>query len=74
MGKPAPPLLEVALNGARDYPGVPRTPAALADAAHAAVVAGVRVIHLHPYDPTGHETLAAAPRCGGSGTTRSPSR
>ena len=57
----AQPLVEVALNGSREHPRLPRTPSELADAARASVEAGARVVHLHPYD-TGHrETLAAEP-------------
>jgi len=55
------PLLEVALNGSRDHPRVPRTPHELAEAARASVDAGARVLHLHPYDGAGRETLAAEP-------------
>jgi len=55
------PLLEVALNGARDHPAVPRTPDELAAEGRAAVHAGARVLHLHPYDGDGRQTLAAEP-------------
>jgi uncharacterized protein (DUF849 family) len=55
------PLLEVALNGSRDHAGVPRTAEQLAEAARAAVAEGARVIHMHPYDALGRETLAAEP-------------
>jgi uncharacterized protein (DUF849 family) len=55
------PLLAVALNGSREHPGVPRTPSELAAAARASVDAGARVLHLHPFDAAGRETLAAAP-------------
>ena len=61
MNTDALPLLEVALNGAREHPSVPRSPDQLAHAARAAVSAGARVIHMHPYDDGGHETLAAEP-------------
>lgn len=54
-------LLQVALNGSRDHPAVPRTPAELAAAARASVSAGARVVHLHPFDEDGRETLAAKP-------------
>ncbi|HEX2414563.1 MAG TPA: 3-keto-5-aminohexanoate cleavage protein [Thermoleophilaceae bacterium] len=56
------PLLEAALNGARtpaEHPAVPRTPAELAAESRAAVDAGARVLHLHPCDESGAETLAA---------------
>ena len=55
------PLLAVALNGSRVHPRVPRTPGELAEAARASVDAGARVLHLHPYDAAGGETLAAEP-------------
>jgi uncharacterized protein (DUF849 family) len=55
------PLLAVALNGSRDHPGVPRTVEQLAEAARLAVAEGARVIHMHPYDAAGRETLAAEP-------------
>ncbi|MFN2563391.1 MAG: 3-keto-5-aminohexanoate cleavage protein [Gemmatimonadaceae bacterium] len=55
------PLLEVALNGSRDHPRVPRTPGQLADEGRAAVAAGARVIHMHAFDDGGRETLAAVP-------------
>jgi uncharacterized protein (DUF849 family) len=54
-------LLEVALNGSRVHPHAPRTPGQLAKEARAAVDAGARVIHIHPFDDEGRETLAAAP-------------
>jgi uncharacterized protein (DUF849 family) len=57
-------LLEVALNGSRstaDHPRIPRTPEQLAEEARASVEAGARVLHLHPYDGAGLETLAAEP-------------
>jgi uncharacterized protein (DUF849 family) len=52
------PLLEAALNGDRDHPATPRTPAQLAAEARAAVDAGAGALHLHPYDGDA-ETLAA---------------
>lgn len=55
------PLLQAALNGDRDHPAVPRTPEALATEARASVDAGARVLHLHPYDADGRQTLEAAP-------------
>lgn len=54
-------LLEAALNGSRVHPRVPRPPAELATAARACVAAGARVLHLHPFDAAGQETLAAEP-------------
>jgi uncharacterized protein (DUF849 family) len=56
-----PLLLEVALNGSRAHPYAPRTPDQLAGDARAAVDAGARVIHMHPFDDDGRETLTAAP-------------
>jgi uncharacterized protein (DUF849 family) len=64
MSRKAPALLEVALNGSRsasEHPGIPRTPQDLAEEACASVEAGARVLHLHPYDAAGRETLAAEP-------------
>jgi uncharacterized protein (DUF849 family) len=58
------PLLEAALNGARtsaEHPAIPRTPEELAADSRAAVEAGARVLHLHPYGDDGTETLAAEP-------------
>jgi uncharacterized protein (DUF849 family) len=54
-------MLQAALNGDRDHPATPRTPAELAAEARAAVDAGARVVHLHPYDADGRQTLAAEP-------------
>ena len=54
-------LLQVALNGEREHPATPRTPAELAAEARAAVDAGAQVLHLHPYDESGRQTLAAEP-------------
>jgi uncharacterized protein (DUF849 family) len=54
-------LLQVALNGQRTEPHVPRTPAELATAGRDAVAAGARVIHLHPCDDDGIPTLEAGP-------------
>ncbi|MFN7964975.1 MAG: 3-keto-5-aminohexanoate cleavage protein [Acidobacteriota bacterium] len=54
-------LLQAALNGNRDHPALPRTPEELAKEARAAVNAGARSLHLHPYDQHGRETLAAEP-------------
>jgi uncharacterized protein (DUF849 family) len=58
------PLLQVALNGGRtaaEHPGIPRTPNELAREARASVEAGARLVHLHAYDESGVETLAAGP-------------
>ncbi|MGI9097245.1 MAG: 3-keto-5-aminohexanoate cleavage protein [Solirubrobacteraceae bacterium] len=57
-------LLQVALNGSRsasEHPHVPRTPDELAEAARASVAEGARVLHLHPYDSAGIQTLRAPP-------------
>ena len=54
------PLL-AALNGDREHPGVPRTPAQLASEARAAVDAGAISVHIHPYDDNGQMTLDAEP-------------
>jgi uncharacterized protein (DUF849 family) len=59
-----PALLEVALNGSRsrtEHAGIPRTPDQLAKEARASVDAGAQVIHLHSFDASGVETLAAEP-------------
>ncbi len=53
-------MLQVCLNGSRSRehcPGLPVTPAELADAARAAVAAGADDIHLHPKRPDGTDTL-----------------
>jgi len=54
------PLL-AALNGDREHPAAPRTPAQLAAEARAAVEAGAVSVHLHPNDEQGRQTLAAEP-------------
>jgi uncharacterized protein (DUF849 family) len=54
-------LLQAALNGDREHPAVPRTPEELAAEGRAAVDAGARVLHLHPYDADGRQTLDAEP-------------
>lgn len=58
------PLLSVALNGSRssnEHPGIPRSPEDLAKEARTSVEAGAQIVHLHAYDPSGGETLAAGP-------------
>ncbi len=52
-------LLEVAINGQRSEPHIPRTSAELATSARDAVAAGARVVHLHPCDDHGTPTLDA---------------
>jgi uncharacterized protein (DUF849 family) len=54
-------LLQAALNGDREHPALPRTPEQLASEARAAVDAGARVLHLHPYDADGRESFEAEP-------------
>ena len=57
-------LVQACLNGSRtdaEHPAVPRTPAAIAEAARASVEAGAGVVHVHAYDEHGAETLAAEP-------------
>src|SRR5688500_6951928 len=59
-----PSRLAVALNGSRsasEHPRIPRSPEELAAEARASVAAGAQIVHLHAYDPSGVETLAAAP-------------
>lgn len=63
-GSHVPPNVSVALNGSRtvhEHPAIPRTPRELAEAARAAVDAGARSVHIHAYDESGQETLAAGP-------------
>lgn len=55
------PLLQAALNGDRDPPAAPRTPRDIAAQARAAVAAGARSLHLHPYDDDGQQTFAPEP-------------
>jgi uncharacterized protein (DUF849 family) len=50
-------FLQVALNGDRIHPAAPRSPAAIAEAAHAAVKAGAASVHVHAFDDAGRETL-----------------
>ena len=57
-------LLQACLNGSRtdaEHPAIPRTPDELAAEGRASMDAGARVLHLHPYDDDGAETLAAEP-------------
>jgi uncharacterized protein (DUF849 family) len=54
-------VLQAALNGDREHPAAPRTPSELAAEARAALDAGARSFHLHPYNETGRQTLAARP-------------
>jgi len=50
-------FLQAALNGDSIHPSAPRTPAAIADAARAAVDAGAHSVHVHAFDEAGRETL-----------------
>lgn len=66
-------LLKACLNGSRtdeEHPAIPRTPAQLAAEGRASVDAGARVLHLHPYDGDGHETLEAEPCAAALGAVR----
>ena len=53
-------FLQAALNGDRIHPAAPRTPAAIAKAARAAVDAGAQSVHVHAFDDAGRETLEGA--------------
>lgn len=50
-------LLQAALNGDSIHPATPRTSAAIAKAARAAVDAGAHSVHVHAFDDAGRETL-----------------
>jgi len=50
-------FLQAALNGARIHPGVPRAPAAIAEAAYDSMEAGAHSVHVHAFDKAGRETL-----------------
>ena len=57
-------LIEAALNGGRsrdEHPAVPLTPEELAADARACVDAGADILHFHPRDERGGETLDAGP-------------
>jgi uncharacterized protein (DUF849 family) len=54
-------LLQAALNGDREHQAVPRTPGDIAVEGRAAVDAGARSLHIHPFDPDGNQTLSASP-------------
>ncbi len=53
-------FLQAALNGERVHPGAPRSAAAIAEAARAAVDAGAHSVHVHAFDDAGRETLEGA--------------
>ena len=59
----SPTFLQVALNGDQIHSSAPRTPAAIAVAASAAVRAGAHSVHVHAFDQAGRETLDGA-ACG----------
>jgi uncharacterized protein (DUF849 family) len=64
MGSVRKMLIKACLNGGttrEQHPAVPQTPDELAAAAKEAVTAGARVIHVHPRDASGAETLEAEP-------------
>jgi uncharacterized protein (DUF849 family) len=57
-------LIQAALNGGRsrdEHPAVPQTPQELAADARACVDAGADLLHFHPRDERGGETLEAGP-------------
>lgn len=53
-------FLQAALNGDSAHPAAPRTPAAIAEAARAAVDVGAQSVHVHAFDDAGRETLEGA--------------
>lgn len=56
--------IQAALNGGRshaEHPAIPQTPAELAADARACVAAGADLLHFHPRDEQGGETLEAGP-------------
>jgi uncharacterized protein (DUF849 family) len=53
-------FLQAALNGDSTHPAAPRTSAAIAEAARAAVDAGAQSVHVHAFDDAGLETLEGA--------------
>lgn len=57
---PSTTFLQAALNGDSVHPAAPRTPAAIAEAARAAVDAGAHSVHVHAFDDAGRETLEGA--------------
>jgi uncharacterized protein (DUF849 family) len=58
-----PTFLQAALNGDRVHSAAPRTPAAIAETARAAVHAGAQSVHVHAFDDAGRESLDGA-ACG----------
>ena len=53
-------FLQAALNGDSIHPAAPHSPAAIAQAARAAVDAGAQSVHVHAFDGAGWETLDSA--------------
>ena len=53
-------FLQAALNGDSIHPAAPRTAAAIAEAARAAVDVGAQSVHVHAFDDAGLETLEGA--------------
>lgn len=52
-------FLQAALNGDSIHPATPRNPGGIAEAARSAVAAGAHSVHVHAFDESGCETLAA---------------
>jgi uncharacterized protein (DUF849 family) len=52
-------FLQVALNGDRQHPAVPKTPAEIARDVREVVDAGAHGVHVHAFDENGKETLEA---------------
>lgn len=50
-------FLQAALNGDRIHPAAPRTPVAIAQAAHASAKAGAHSVHVHAFSAAGQATL-----------------
>lgn len=57
----SPVLVGAALNGEREHPAAPRSPAELAVAARASIDAGAGVLHIHAFGGDGRETIEPAP-------------
>lgn len=52
-------FLQAALNGDSWHPATPRDPESIAEAARSAVAAGAHSVHVHAFNESGRETLAA---------------
>src|SRR4051794_41209605 len=64
FSRPTDVLVQACLNGGRsrdEHPAIPQTPSELAAEARAAVDAGAEIVHIHPRDDSGGETLEAGP-------------